>query len=143
MRLIVSRRECSHYHFMNPSWRSVCQRASNAAGVEFTRSGIQSFAPDIMWQDFRILPHRGRRDGNVQKSDNKMTTPKKKKRVGESCESGMSEPKLPIIRHTCLTSVPQGLRNDSDCDTNQCPGSFNLSSSFFICYITKRSGSPF
>lgn len=41
----------------------VCQSASNSAGVEVTRSGIESFAPDIL----RIFPHRGCRDRNVQK----------------------------------------------------------------------------
>lgn len=42
----------------------VCQSASNSAGVEVTRSGIESFAPDIL----RIFPHRGCRDQNVQKT---------------------------------------------------------------------------
>lgn len=42
----------------------VCQSASNSTGVEVTRRGIESFAPDIL----RIFPHRGCRDRNVQKT---------------------------------------------------------------------------
>lgn len=48
---------------------SVFRSASNSAGVEVTRSRIESFAPDIL----RIFPHRGCRDWNVQKWEDGMT----------------------------------------------------------------------
>lgn len=48
---------------------SDCQRASNSAGAEFTRGINQSIAPDIL----SVFSHRGCRDRNVQKSDDKLT----------------------------------------------------------------------